>query len=80
MDTAIRSLAVHQERQQGARFRRRAQEALDEMLNRLEAQRTEAGGSPPTLMDLTEAVFQKAFTGDEPQADDMTCVVIKVEG
>jgi len=65
MNTAILSLAVHQERQQGERFRRRAHEALDEMLNRLEAQRTEPGASPPTLMDLTEAVFQErsGFTG-----------------
>ena len=36
-------------------------------------------GLPPA--DLIERLISevKAFAGDEPQADDMTCVVIKVE-
>ena len=35
--------------------------------------------SPEDLIERL-LVEVKAFTGDEPQADDMTCVVIKVEG
>lgn len=59
MDTAVLSLAAHQERQLRERLRTRAHEALDEMLNRLEAQVTQPGTSPPTLMDLAAAVFQE---------------------
>ncbi|MFC1526676.1 hypothetical protein ACFL6X_07700 [Candidatus Latescibacterota bacterium] len=36
------------------------------------------GLSPEGLIDRLIGEV-KAFTGDEPQADDMTCVVIKVE-
>ena len=36
------------------------------------------GLSPEELIDRLIAEV-KAFTGDEPQADDMTCVVVKVE-
>ena len=59
MSTAVLSLEAFQERQLQDRFRARAHEALDELLNRLEAQMTEPGSSPPTLMDLTEAVSQE---------------------
>ena len=59
MSTAVLSLEAFQERQLQDRFRAQAHEALDELLNRLEAQMTEPGSSPPTLMDLTEAVSQE---------------------
>ena len=59
MSTAVLSLEAFQERQLRDRFRARAHEALDELLNRLEARMTEPGSSPPTLMDLTEAVSQQ---------------------
>ena len=59
MSTAVLSLEAFQERQLRDRFRARAHEALDEPLNRLEARMTEPGSSPPTLMDLTEAVSQQ---------------------
>ena len=59
MDTAILSLAAYQERRLGERFRARAHAALDEWLDRLEAQMTESGSAGPTLMDLTAAVLQE---------------------
>jgi len=37
------------------------------------------GLAPESLIDRLVGEVQ-AFTGDEPQADDMTCVVVKVEG
>jgi hypothetical protein len=46
MDTAILSLAAYQERRLGERFRARAHAALDELLDRLEAQMT-----PPPKVD-----------------------------
>ena len=65
MGTAILSLAAHQACQLVKRFRTRAHEALDELLNRLEAQMTAPDAPPPTLTDLAAAVFQErsAFTG-----------------
>ena len=56
---AILSLAPFQQRQQWARFRSRAHEALDELLDRVETQMSEHGSTPPTLMEITEAVSQE---------------------
>ncbi len=55
----ILSLAPFQQRQQWARFRSRAHEALDELLDRVETQMSEHGSTPPTLMEITEAVSQE---------------------
>ena len=57
--TAILSLAPFQQRQQWERVRRRAHEALDQCLDRLEARMTEPGSSAPTLMEITDAVSQE---------------------
>ena len=56
---AILSLAPFQQRQQWERFRSRAHEALDELLDRVETQMSEHGSTPPTLMEITEAVSQE---------------------
>lgn len=56
MGMSILSLEAFQERQLGDGFRTRAHEALDELLNQLESQMTDPAFSPPTLMDLTQAV------------------------
>ncbi len=58
METALLSLAAHQERRREDHFRARAHEALDQLLNRLEAQLPDLGSEPPRLMDLTQAVLQ----------------------
>ena len=55
----ILSLVPFQQRQQWARFRSRAHEALDELLDRVETQMSEHGSTPPTLMEITEAVSQE---------------------
>ena len=58
METAMLSLAAHQQRRQEDCFRVRAHEALEEWLNQLEGQMPELEGEPPRLMALTEAVLQ----------------------
>ena len=59
MNATVLSLEAFRERQLQDRCRARAHEALDELLDRLEARMTEPGSSPPTLMDLTEVVSQE---------------------
>ena len=56
MDTVILPLAPYRERQQWEGFRGRAHGALDEFLDRLEAEMTEPESPAPTLMDLTAAI------------------------
>jgi hypothetical protein len=58
METAMLSLATHQERRRAEHFRVRAHEVLDEWLNQLEGQMSALGSEPPTLMTLTQAVWQ----------------------
>jgi hypothetical protein len=48
MDTAILPLAPYRERQQWARFRAQAHSALDEFLDRLEAEMTEPESPAPS--------------------------------
>ena len=57
--TAILSLAPFQQRQLWERFRSRAHGALDALLDRLEAGMTQPGRGAPTLMEITDAVFQE---------------------
>ena len=57
--SAILSLEVFQERQCQERFRSRAHAALDRFLDRLETPMSEPGSCAPTLMEITEAVFQE---------------------
>lgn len=57
--TAILSLAPFQQRQLWERFRDRAHEALDALLDRLEAGMTQPGSCAPTLMEITDAVSQE---------------------
>ena len=57
--TAILSLAPFQQRQLWQRFRDQAHEALDALLDRLEAGMTQPGRGAPTLMEITDAVSQE---------------------
>ncbi len=57
--SAILSLAPYQEQQLRDRFRSQAHEALDQWLDRVETQMSERGSSPPTLMEITEALSQE---------------------
>ena len=57
--SAILSLEVFQERQSQDRFRSRAHEALDQWLDRVEAQMSARGSCPPTLMEITAAMSQE---------------------
>jgi len=57
--SATVSLEAYQQRQLWDRFRTRAHEALDDLLNSLESDMPEPEFSPPTLMDLTQAVQEE---------------------
>lgn len=59
MSTAILSLEAYEERRLRDRFRTQAHGVLDDLLDRLESQMTEPTSSPPTLMDLTQAVQEQ---------------------
>ena len=59
MDTAVVSLAGHLAGQLWQCFRTQAHEALDALLDRLEARIPESGTRPLTLMELVEAVRQE---------------------
>ena len=64
--SAIYSLEVFQEGQARERFRAKAHEALDWLLDGLETPMADSGARAPTLMEITEAVSQTLEPSTHP--------------